>query len=75
MLLARRIVALNPSKAEYHRILGCYYGFQGDYVSSLWNIENALKIEYNPNWLEDEVLVYSVDKLGIKRVVIESDTT
>ena len=52
--MARRIVSLNPSKAEYHLMLGCLYGFQGDYVSSQLNIENALKLEYNADWLYDK---------------------
>lgn len=52
--MARRLVEINPSKAEYHHFLGCLYGFQGDYISSQLNIENALKIEFNPDWLYDK---------------------
>jgi hypothetical protein len=52
--LARRLVEINPAKAEYHHVLGCLYGFQGDCISSQLNIENALKIEFNPEWLYDK---------------------
>ncbi|PAA81454.1 hypothetical protein BOX15_Mlig016935g1, partial [Macrostomum lignano] len=49
--MALQCATLNPNIAEYHNILGCMYGFNGDFVSSLRSIEQALELDRNPAWL------------------------
>ena len=51
VILARSIVAIDPSVADYHHLLGILYGFQNDFANALRSIEAALAIEANPDWL------------------------
>ena len=45
------MVAIAPSVASYHHLLGNFYGFQQDYANAQRSIERALEIEANPDWL------------------------
>jgi tetratricopeptide (TPR) repeat protein len=52
--MAKTCVRLDPRVADYHHILGCLYGFVGDYGNSLRSVERALELEMEPEWLYEK---------------------
>jgi tetratricopeptide (TPR) repeat protein len=49
--MAKKCVSLDPTVADFHRLLGSLHGFAGDFVSSNRCIERALELNPTPEWL------------------------
>ena len=52
--MAKRIASIEPNVGEYHHMLGCLQGFEGDFSSAQRSIERALELEANPDWIYDK---------------------
>ncbi|KAF0716619.1 Aste57867_2748 [Aphanomyces stellatus] len=49
--LAKHVVALDPTVADYHNILGSLHGFDGNFEASYRSLARSLELENNPPWL------------------------
>jgi tetratricopeptide (TPR) repeat protein len=49
--LARHCTALDPTVADFHRLLGCIYGFRQEFHESVRCLERALELDPQPEWL------------------------
>ncbi|PAA75023.1 hypothetical protein BOX15_Mlig019947g1 [Macrostomum lignano] len=49
--MALQCTSLNPDVADYHNLVGNLYGFCGEYMASVRSFEQALELEWEPDWL------------------------
>jgi tetratricopeptide (TPR) repeat protein len=70
--MAKICVSLDPKVADYHRILGCLYGFAGDFENGRRSIERALDLEVEPGWLYDKATMLRLTETEKPEVVIKA---